>query len=559
MNRFIFYSTGYKATNTVPFKFSNNITPKVTSIDQSSPGENTVYRLPSQPITIQGTGFNAGQPSENMVKFDHIHECRVTSATSTTLQCTMDMSTEPSVDKLLPLSLFVAGKGDSLIEIRSDLNYSVVFQHEVTHVAPLSGSTQGRTKVLLQGYALDRTSLSVSFGAEECDIIDQSYFNLTCFSPAGVDTQSISVSDSTYSVVQTETGFNFTYKSTPVVDSYTGNYISAPGQYVQFNVSNVVDGDVAHYQVHFSDYIVDGDEYSVVADKSSTSNFIFKSNFQMPLGSYTIRLHIKGQGYASFTDGSGNVKDHIQGQIQGSVYSVQPQNGSMHGGTEITIDGFGFRGKRRSYPSRVPGANDLTIEQSTVTIDNKECFVTFANSTRVKCITPAFTATGSKQIKVDGEASYKSSFQSLQEKTPVVTSISPISGIEGGTLVIDGSFPVATGVTVKVGHVVCTPTTVSLTQISCTLGSHPAGNASVTVNIEGIGDSNSDHLFRYQLTGTVSNSPISSGHGGGVEVHITGTGYDNGTIVTICDQLCPIIDGQLTPTSIKCISPPSKV
>lgn len=486
-----------------------------------------MYRLPSQPITIQGTGFSAGKPSENIVNFGGKHVCEVSSATSTTLQCTMDMSSEPPIDTLLAVSVFVEGKGDSLIEIRSDLNYSVVFQHEVTHATPLSGSSQGGSEVTLRGYALDRTTLSITFGAlsGDCDIIEQSYFNLTCFSPAGANTQPISMSDSAYNAVQTETRFNFTYDSTPVVDSYTGHDVTAPGQHVRFNVSNIVSGVEARYQVYFSNYIVDGNKYSVIADGSSTSNFIFKSDFPMPAGDYSIRLHIKGQGYASFTDGSGRVKDHVGGSMLGMVYSVRPHNGSMYGGTEITIDGIGFRGQRRSYPSRVSRENALTIEQSTVTVDDKPCVVTFANSTRVKCITPAFTTTGAKEIKVDGKNTLKSTFHSLVEKTPAITSISPKSGTEGQTLVIDGSFPVTVGVSVKVGHAQCSPTETSVTQISCTLGSHPAGNASVTVNIKGVGDSNNDQVFGYKLTGTVSNAPVSSGHGGGVEVHITGTGY----------------------------------
>ena len=471
----------------------------------------------------------------------------------------MDMTTEPPVDVLLPVSVFVAGKGFGFVEIRSDLNYSVVFQQEVTRATPLSGSTQGRTRVTLEGFSLHRNTLSVTFGTSSgvCDIIEQSYTNLTCYSPPGVNTQEISVTDLTYQSTQTKTGFNFTYDSTPVVESFIGHVISIPGRRIEFNVSNVAAGVSAHYQVHFKDYVINGGRYNVTVDQGSATNFIFKSDFPMPAGGYIIRLHIKDQGYASFTDGSNNVKDFITGSIQASFHSIRPRNGSIHGGTEITIDGFGFRGQRRVYPNRMPGSKDLTIEQSTVMIDGKVCAVTFANSTRVKCITPAFTSTGKKDVQIDSNNLLEGIFESLTERTPVVNSVTPTSGIEGQTLVIGGSFPLASSsdVTVKVGDAVCTATAVSSSQISCKLGTHPAGNASVTIRIDRVGDSNNDVIFMYELTGTVSNAPVSSGYGGGVEIHITGTGYNNETTVTVCGQSCPVIVDQRTPTSIKCISP----
>ena len=471
----------------------------------------------------------------------------------------MDMSTEPPVDVLLPVSVFVAGKGFGFVEIRSDLNYSVVFQQEVTGATPFSGSIQGWTRVTLEGFALHRNTLSITFGTSSgvCDIIEQSYTNLTCYSSPGANTQEISVTDSTYQSPQTKTGFNFTYDSTPVVESFIGHVISSPGRRIEFNVSNVTAGVSAQYQVHFKDYVINGGRYNVTVDQGSATNFIFKSDFPMSAGGYIIRLHIKDQGYASFTDRSNNVKDFITGSIQASFHSIRPQNGSIHGGTEITIDGFGFRGQRRVYPNRMPGSKDLTIEQSTVMIDGKVCAVTFANSTRVKCITPAFTSTGIKDVKIDSNNQLEGIFESLTERTPVVNSVTPTSGIEGKALVIGGSFPLASSsdVTVKVGDAVCTATAVSSSQISCKLGTHPAGNASVTIRIDRVGYSNNDVIFMYELTGTVFNAPVSSGYGGGVEIHITGTGYNNETMVTVCGQSCPVIVDQLTPTSIKCISP----
>ena len=182
----------------------------------------------------------------------------------------------------------------------------------------------------------------------------------------------------------------------------------------------------------------------------------------------------------------------------------------MYGGTEITIEGSGFRGEKRSYPSRIPGNKDLTIEQSAVTVGGQPCQIMFANTSLIRCITPSLASPGVKQIKID--ALIESSFEMVTEETPVIESVAPLQGVEGQTLVIDGTFPASRGgsTVIKVGGAVCIITAQSSDQISCTLGSHPAGNVTIVVNIAGVGDSNRDKLFTYQLTGTVSNAPVRS-------------------------------------------------
>ena len=102
----------------------------------------------------------------------------------------------------------------------------------------------------------------------------------------------------------------------------------------------------------------------------------------------------------------------------------------------------------------------------------------------------------------------------------------------------------------------CQVEDVSDTQITCTLGNSSAGLKNVTVNIHGVGDSNSDLLFQYtfNVTGSLTNI---GGLGGGNNLTITGQGFSNNTRVFVCDKECEIVESSTN--KIVCIVPGSDV
>lgn len=159
-----------------------------------------------------------------------------------------------------------------MIEIRSDLNYSVIFQHEVKSITPLTGSQNGRTLITIYGYGIDSSTITTTIGEDSktCDIVQKTYNNLTCYTPSGVVTSSknVSVSDPTLyngNRVKTFTGFVFKYESAPFVESVLGSVVYTLIQkptFIEFNVSNVLSLSPS-FEVHFNDYVVKGGRYSL--------------------------------------------------------------------------------------------------------------------------------------------------------------------------------------------------------------------------------------------------------------------------------------------------------
>ncbi len=89
----------------------------------------------------------------------------------------------------------------------------------------------------------------------------------------------------------------------------------------------------------------------------------------------------------------------------------------------------------------------------------------------------------------------------------------------------------------------------SSTQITCTLGNNPAGNYPVIVQISPIGYSNSDVTFTYQLL-VNSLSSIEGSSAGGLNLVISGAGFSAQTQVTICSNVCKIV--QTSYSSLTC-------
>ena len=92
----------------------------------------------------------------------------------------MDLTSEPPVDRLLPVSLSVEGKGDALVEIRSDLNYSVVFQHEVTAVSVLKKFSE---KLFMNDNNFSENFLSTLTAVTSCSEKLLSFIPLTVKEP----------------------------------------------------------------------------------------------------------------------------------------------------------------------------------------------------------------------------------------------------------------------------------------------------------------------------------------------------------------------------------------
>ena len=223
------------------------------------------------------------------------------------------------------------------------------------------------------------------------------------------------------------------------------------------------------------------------------------------------------------------------------VSGVSPSSGLR--GSQITITGSGF------------GASQGT---STLSIGSTPCPVVSWSDTQIQCTVPATAVSGAVTVTTAGGTSNATvNFTVLQP--PVVTGVSPSSGVQGSQITITGSgFGASQGTSkVFIGSVQCPVVSWSDTQIKCTVAS-TAVTGAVTVTTTG-GTSNATVKFKVELPPVVSSASPSSGvHGS--EITITGSGFGASkgpSKVFIGSVQCPVV--HWSDTQIKCTVPPSAV
>ena len=91
-------------------------------------------------------------------------------------------------------------------------------------ISPLKGSEQGRTKLTVNGHALNGNLLEVVIGDSVCETIESTYSELTCWTPSGTSGPAdIKVQDKDYQIEaqQIDTTFTFNYETPPIVKQET--------------------------------------------------------------------------------------------------------------------------------------------------------------------------------------------------------------------------------------------------------------------------------------------------------------------------------------------------
>ena len=238
------------------------------------------------------------------------------------------------------------------------------------------------------------------------------------------------------------------------------------------------------------------------------------------------------------------------------VTSLSPQDGSIKGGTKVTISGDGF---------------SQNIAENVVLIGGKTCAVTSALFDSIVCITQeSDRESGQKAtVTVSGiESECTASniggcdYTFTTSKTPVVDSISPksIDRTETEFRISVSRLPASiSDVTVTIGNKVCQVTEMSSGRLKCTFVGIAAGDHKVNVHVLGKGNSIFDGPSEFISSKAVVSSlwPSQSSINGGLNLTIKGNGFDpvpDRTTVTIGGQQCDLIS--VTFGEIICVTPP---
>jgi hypothetical protein len=124
--------------------------------------------------------------------------------------------------------------------------------------------------------------------------------------------------------------------------------------------------------------------------------------------------------------GVGNAKLITAVSVTGiaSIQSLSQTAGSTNGGSLLTIDGNGFS----------------SMQNTTVKIGNNECVIQSLTQSKITCIIPSNSAGNySVAIKSNGVNFPSVSFFYTSSLTPMITQLSPISGLSNQLLTITGS------------------------------------------------------------------------------------------------------------------------
>lgn len=301
-------------------------------------------------------------------------------------------------------------------------------------------------------------------------------------------------------------------------------------------------------------------------------------------GFYHVDVHVAGKGLASVRDNAAlapgphrNATEAARSNspypvvfLAASIRGVSPSVGSIMGGTEITISGSGF---------------SPILSRVSVMLGNCLCDVTDASLDSITCVTSACDALGADEersvraevnVKVNNFSTTSAvEFTYAASATPSIVNVSHSNPkvVAGDTLTIAGQNLSGASVVVKLlqpGELfgasasVCITVTVSATEINCIVPELSAGlyKAVVQVSDQGYSKEASDGTadVNYGLS-VESFSPLTSGHGGGLTLTITGSGFSSipsdSFSISVCQKQCNIVS--MMYSNVSCLLPPSAV
>lgn len=192
--------------------------------------------------------------------------------------------------------------------------------------------------------------------------------------------------------------------------------------------------------------------------------------------------------------------------VSPTITSISPVQGTIAGGTAVTVNGSLFAPEAMLYFDGNPATDVVYIDDSTLT-----------------AITPSGTSEGPVSVDLEIFSSYTSFNNGFTYREPVISSVTPASGtIDGGTsITIQGEyFTVDTSVSIDGTPAVDVTIVDSQTITAITPGGSVPGLVPVEVVVGGIGYATAD--YTYIEPSIASITPQSGPESGGTEVTING-------------------------------------
>lgn len=268
------------------------------------------------------------------------------------------------------MSVRVNNRGYAAVKMENSLNPSFTLLPTVQSVSPQTGSMMGGSILTISGDGFSPDP-DVVIGGAPCQILSSSYTQIKCQTPAKGVSQSLPVVvrvQGLESNCASSCMFTYSEAKTPRVDSVTPSAIVGDDKTIRIYGSGLPskasDLDI---KIGTSSCIVtSSSQYSASCRVSSVA-----------AGKHDLKIHVAAKGFAMFEAGAAAVIDSLA-----VVSSITPTEGSIMGGTELSIKGSGF---------------DPTAGHTTVKIGTNFCTIVQVTSSEVVCSTSAHSP-GSFQV-----------------------------------------------------------------------------------------------------------------------------------------------------------------
>ena len=491
--------------NPTTYSYDAALTPIVQNIGYDS----------CENIRIVGTGFSENI-GDNNVTFGNLL-CVIKYASQTEIFCSMNRDETLPTAVMLPIMLYVEGKGFAHIQITKEEDQSIFCFPELESIAPVFGSIAGGTKLRINGFNLDLPTTHVYINhADSLNCNFLSFYTCLCTMPPLLTIQpivnvTVSVCDDAEQVEHClkKPTLNFVYQlsTTPEIVSVQPTVIQNPNAAIQIsgkkfgNVSSII-VQIGPSNCNIFNLTTQNDTQTITCTVS------------LPAGAHIVNVEHLDYGNSL---NSANLKVTSNPTFN----SIMPSNGSVYGYTVVVIKGNGF-------------CTDLVVKFDTVaaTVQKKAI-------DELTVVSPPHSAGSVKvQLYCSGILLVSGSFLYTLSSTPSLINIVPNFGKVDDEVTFNVTFKTASlvNLTVFVGVDNCKITAVNSGSIKIILPMHAAGPVSAQILVPQLGLSNTLQ-FTYLLEIT-NVSILESGYGGGHFVNILGNGFSNTSKVFICNNSC---------------------